>query len=214
MNRKFLLIVLPFLAFGAPDHASAQEKEFPAYNCAITPPAGWNTMEDFKAPQGFATAFANADRTGILILLVDDPRKSAGSMDERFVSEFERGIVDSGGGDRVSGGFIEIAGVKGYERFGRIVTNGKTVSSLTRAVIADRRVFSVSGILVDGDVSKDPALQSAVASFRFLHPPDTSVSAEPEPTASYRAGVLVGRILVIALIVAIVYKLVTFRRKK
>ncbi len=192
----------------------AQEKEFPAYNCAITPPAGWNKMEDFKVPQGFGTAFANADRTGILILMVDDPRRSASSMDDRFVSEFERGIVDSGGGERVSGGFIEIAGLKGYERYGRIATNGKSVSSMTRAVIAERRVFSVSGILVDGDVSKDPSLQSAVASFRFLHPPDTSVSAEPEQSASYRAGVLVGRVLVIAMIVAIVYKLVAARRKK
>jgi len=115
---KRLLIAL--ITFFAPTYSLVgQEREFTNYNCAITPPDGWSMMTNYPSQPGlFTIFFGKADKSRLVLLMVDDRHKPAGPVDDRFVAEFEGGVERGGGGKRISGRFTEIDGIKGYERLG------------------------------------------------------------------------------------------------
>lgn len=190
----------------------AQERVFANYNCAITPPAGWQWVTNLSPMPGFCAAFRNTAHTRIVLLTIDDKHKPSGLVDERFVAELERGIEASGGGKRVSGTFIEVAGIKGYERLGRIRVNGKEGSTITRVVPADRVLYIVQAMRFDGAANNDPEIHEALGSFRFIRAPSRPARSG---SAAYQFGYLMGRLVVplglVGVLVAII--VASIRRK-
>jgi hypothetical protein len=146
-------------------------------------------MTNLQPQPGFCAAVGNTARTRLVMLVIDDRDKHPATMNERFVAEFERGVEATGVGKRVSGRFIEIAGIKSYERLGRMRVNGKEGTSITRVVLADGALYSVQAMRFDGDASDDPEIREALASFRFIRAPSPPVRPV---SAAYRIGYLTG----------------------
>lgn len=190
----------------------AQERVFADRNCAITPPAGWRWMTNLPPQPVFCAAFGNTARNRLVMLMINDKGQAPGPMNERFVAEFERGVEASGGGKRVSGKFIEIAGLKAYERLGRAQVKGKEVSTLMQVVPANGTVYSVQAMRFDGDANDDPEIREALGSFRFIQtpsPPALSVSA------AYKFGYFIGRLAPTVLLGGVIVAVVVaaLRRK-
>jgi hypothetical protein len=123
------------------------------------------------------------------MLMIDDKHKASGTVDDQFVKGFEQGLESSGVGKRDSGKFIEIAGIKAYERTGHTLVKGKNASTVMQVVPADGKLYSLQAMRLDGDASDDPEIRGVFASFRFLKPP------APPPSAAYRMGYLFGSLL-------------------
>jgi len=192
-----------FVLFLAATHGlSGQEREFAAYNCAITPPDGWQKMTNMPPQPGLLAAFGKADKTALLLIVVDDHNKTSGQMDDRFVSEFERGVESSGVGKRVSGRFIEVAGIKSYERLGNFLVNGKHASIIMQAVPADGRLYSLQAMRFDGQAGESPEIRRALASFRFIRAPAVPNPTYSSDSAAYRTGYLMGRVAGVAVVIA------------
>jgi hypothetical protein len=187
------------IIFGA-YRAFGQEREFANYNCAVTIPDGWQKMTNLPPQPGLIGAFARPDKTRLVMLVVDTQSHLSGPLDDRSVSEFERGLERSGGGNRVSGKFIEIGGIKAYERLGQAAVKGKTVSILLQVLVADGKVYSLQGMRFDGDVDRDPEIRGIFTSFRFITPPAAPTASSSATSTAYRAGYLVGRIGALALV--------------
>lgn len=204
------------LVVGAAQSPPAQEQVFGKYNCAITPPDDWQAVVDLPPQAGLFGGFANSDRTRLLTLkLIQDQKKRSGPMDDRFVSEFEEGYEASGGGKPVSRRFIEVSGIKGYERVGDSVINGQRVSIVTRVVPSKRSFYIIQAMRFDGDATEEPALGKALASFRFLKAP-VPVAESDSGSAAYRIGVLTGRVIGFLLVVGILIAIIAnvFRKRK
>jgi hypothetical protein len=178
----------------------AQERTFPQYNCAVTPPTGWHELE-LPPQQAFCAAFENASNTQLFMLIIDDKHKVAGEVDDRFISNFEKGVESSGAGKRLSGKFVDIAGLKGYERLGQATIKGREASTIMRVVPADERFYSLQAMRFDGDVSDAPEIQEALATFRFITPPSPPPSRADR--TAYRIGTYIA-IIMAALIGSII----------
>ena len=205
------------LVFAVTHGVLGQEQEFAGYNCAITPPDGWLKLTNLPPQPGVLVTFTKADKTALLLLVVDDRNKPSGPMNDRFVSEFERGLQSSGVGKRVSGRFIEVAGMKSYERLGTASVNGKHASIIMQAVPTDGRFYHLQGLRFDGDASEDPEIRKGLASFRFIRPPAAPIRAYSSQSEAYRTGYLLGRVAVVALLVAgviAVVRAITRRKDK
>jgi len=191
------------MLFLAATHAVlGQERELAGYNCAITPPNGWQMMTNLPPRPGLVTLFAKADKTALLFLLIDDHNEVSGPLDDRFVSEFERGVEDAGAGKRVSGKFIEVAGIKSYERLGNVSANGKRASTIMQAVPTEGRIYSLLAMRFDGDASEDREIRKALASFRFIKAPAVPSQLSSSRSAAYRIGYTIGNATGIALLIA------------
>lgn len=179
--------------FAVTHSAAGQERRFTNYNCAITVPGDWYLMTNLPPQPGLVAAYGKADKTAFLILIVDDRDNPSGPLDDRFVSEFERGVESTGVGKRISGRFIEIAGIKGYERLGNAVVNGKHASTIMQSVPADGRFYNLQAMRFDGVANEDQEIRNALASFRFLRPPASPVRSYSSGSAAYRMGYLIGK---------------------
>jgi hypothetical protein len=135
-----------------------------------------------------------------VVVIVYD-HKSSGPLDEHFISEFERGMESSGAGKRVSGKFIEIRGIKSYERLGNAVVDGKCATVLTQVIPVKGRIYLLQGLRVEGEANDDPEILSFLASFSFIMPP----VAQPEHLApesiAFRIGFWAASTLVIFAII-------------
>lgn len=187
---------IPFLAFFLLSACSvvAQEKTFPEYNCAITPPAGWHQMTNLPPQKVFCAGFRNSSETLLLMLIIADVHKLSGPLDDQTVDGIEKGLESSGMGKRDSGKFIEIAGIKSYERTGHVLAQGKNSSTITQMVLADGKLYSINAMRTDGSASDDPTIRAALGSFRFITPPSPSPSATDR--TAYTIGKYVGIVLV------------------
>jgi hypothetical protein len=192
------------LVIAAPRGVFAQERQFADYNCAITFPDGWHLMTNLPPQQSVLAAYGDAAGTRLVYLLIF-AKKPTGPLDDHFISEYERGIQESGGGERLSGKFIEIAGIKSYERLGSLLIRGKRASMIGQLVPADGRFYNLQAMRFDGDANDDPEIRQILGSFRFIRPPDLSYTPD---SIAYRMGQLTGFLLVILAIVAVVVALV------
>ena len=189
-SRTTLLTSALFLVLFAPHRLPGNEVGFVAYNCAITPPDGWPLMTNLPPQPGLVAAFGKADKTALLILVIDERNKPAGPMDEQSVINFEAGVENSGGGKRLSGRFFEMAGIKAYERVGNASVKGRHASTIMNVVPADGKFYNVQVMRFDGDATADSEILKALASFRFLKAPSVSIRTSPSGSAAYESGKL------------------------
>ena len=114
--------------------AGAQEQKFDKYNFAITPPAGW-TQATAPAGSEVVAMFVNPGHTATLVIGTADSStvgtiKGPAEMNDDFVREFNKGVDEGSGGKFISGKFVEVRGIKSYERLGELTRKGKTLSTL------------------------------------------------------------------------------------
>lgn len=206
MNPRLLLALLA-LSFASTSQVRANEQVFDELNFAFTPPDNWRAVTNTSTnSEILIVAYAPPGGGRMLILDVDN-RKPTGPIDDKFVRDFDDGVERGGGGKRISGGFIEMDGVKGFERVSNRVIAGRQTSSVLHAVLTSERFYSVEGITLKG-APGTPDIQKAMASFRFLtqaHAPHRSPQS-----AAYRAGYLIGKYFIPAGFVVMVIFFVVF----
>jgi hypothetical protein len=161
-----------------------QERDFPQYNFAIRLPDGWQSITNLPARPGVIATFVDAAKIRQVVLLVYD-HKASGSLDDRFISEFERGMESSGAGKRVSGRFIEVCGIKSYERLANVVADGKRATLLTQVIPVKGRLYLLQGLRIDGEASDDPEIRNCLTAFRFITPP-VAQTGQTSENASFR----------------------------
>ncbi len=198
-----LLLTLPAL--------HAQEQQFAEQNCAFTPPEGWKPIHPATPQPGVVAIFANADRTRLVLLVVDRHEKIYAPLSDTFVAGFDRG-VEHGGGNRLWGKFIQLDGFPTYERLGSVTRGTKQLSVLMEVVPVSNGVFSMQGIRLNGDASADPDLQKSLASFHFLTRPQPALGLPPGASAAFRTGFLIAKytmpLLMLAGVVAVLFVVV------
>ena len=215
MGSFGLVLVLLFLGFYS---LRGQEKVFADHNCAITPPTGWQWLTNLPPQEAFYAAFGNTARTRIITLVIDDRHKS-GPMSEGFVAEFDKGVERSGGGKRVSGKFIEVAGLKSYERHGPVRVKGKEGSTIIRVVPTAGAIYTVEAMSFDEEVSEDAEIREALGSFRFIRPPSPPARSA---SAAYQFGYMMGKLVpavllgvaIIVIIGILIFQRVIKRRQR
>jgi len=203
--RRLISILAIFVAV----HDSiGQEREFPAHNCAITPPPNWQTVTNFLSQPGVVAVFGNRQRTRLVFVAFDNRHKPPRHLDERFISQFERESEDAGKEKRLWGRFIEVDGIKSYERLGYATLRGKRTSTLTRAVPTTTGFYIVNGMRLDGDASEANEIVECVESFRFIKPPPPVAKSRSVDSAPYRISNLIGRLTVLVLFLIVVVAIV------
>jgi hypothetical protein len=190
MKRLVLFLVF----FAATHDLLSQEWEFPKHNFAITPPIDWHVITNAPPQPGLIVGFGNKDGTRMLFVAIDPDTKPDRKLDKQAVVEFEKG-AERLGGKRIWGRFVDVAGLKGYERLGNIALGGKYLSDLTRWFPTDGRSYFLMGMRSDGDASEATDILKSFESFRFIHPP-----AEP---GSLRRMLTFGGILIVVIVTVI-----------
>ena|SRR5579859_5222317 len=199
------LVRCHLFAFAGAVAALAQERQFPEVNFAITPPSGWHWATNLPSTQDIQGIIANAANTE-LVLFIAESNSGAGPVDDRAVSEFEIGL-GSDGGKRLSGKYIEVDGVKAYERVGSAVIKGKHVSTLIYFFAADGRFYNMEAMRFDGEAAEDPDIQQAMDSFHFIKRPKTFI---PQRSAAFQTGYIMGRLMGMMVLVVGVVALILF----
>lgn len=188
-----------------------QEEAFADENCALTPPAGWRHLDSMNQPGCFA-AFGNADRSRIVLLFAHQRGRPAAEFGDAGVESFEQGVTKAGGGERLSGKFVEMAGYRAYERRGMLSAKGNQMSSLMIAMPTGDGIYLLEALAVGGDAGEDAAIRQTLGTFRFLHPPG------PPQSAAYRLGYLLGQIgfavVVVGLVIGLVVRAITRNRSR
>lgn len=196
-----LLTAVCTLFFAALSGALAMEQQFPDDNCAITIPDTWLVMTNYSPQPGLLAVYSDATGNRRLILQIIN-KKPPGPLDDRFIAEFEKGYQESGGGVPLSGKYIEVDGIKSYERLGGFVLQGKQISTMIRLVPGEDRYYNMHAMRFDGDASEDPELRQVIDSFRFIHP---FVPSYAPDSISYQIGKLTGALLIVIAVVAVVF---------
>jgi hypothetical protein len=178
-----------------------QEQVFKGDNCAITPPDGWPALTGGPANPAILGRFANADRSGLLMVMCKDGAGNL-ALDDKFIASFEKGREQSSGITRISGQFIQASGTKGYEELGKVTVNGQPASSLSRTFLADGKVYDLEALDYTGDASKNPAIVKSFDSFRFLTPPAAPVTGLDHDDVSSKIADVVVVILVVLVVLA------------
>ncbi len=209
IRRNWQFAVWLLLLAGLVSAARADEQVFADYNCAFTPPEGWQLKSDLPPLSGgkIVTAFRNADNTELIMLVVPNARE-AGPLDDRFVTNFEAGVESSGAGKRIWGKFVQAAGVRAYESLRPVPANGKSLSSLGLTLLADGKTYELQALSAAGAADLEPDIQKSFASFRFLKPPVVPAVPASGATESDKIGYQIGQYTGIALVVVVLVVLV------
>ena len=200
MNRRFKLFLFA-LFFAVTLQMRAEEQVFTNLNFALTPPDSWVTITNItKRPGMFLVAYVSPEGGRMLTLVIDSSRKPQGPLNDKFIEGFDQGVEQSGGGKRISGKFVEMGGVKAYERTANRVINGRQTSSVLYAMLTSERFYSIEGIALKNPAD-DEDLQKALASFRFLTP--VHEPQEFQQSAAFRAGYIFGKYVIPIGVVAV-----------
>ena len=176
------------------------EKQFVDDNFAITIPDGWHVVTNLPPTPGMVAAYGDVTRKRMALLLIGNERPS-GPMSERLAAEIDQGFQRKGRDIRISGKFIDVGGIKSYERLGSLDSHGKHITTANLFVPGENRYYDVQALRTDGDVSEDPEIQQIIGSFRFLHP---FVPSYGQDSVAYRAGEIAGASIVIIFVVGVV----------
>src|SRR5215469_10108239 len=195
-----LLSTLCAFSFGAWGGTMSIEQDFPNNNCGITFPAGWHVQSNFPSRPGVVAAYIDTTRNRAIILVIDNIRPS-GPIDDRFIAGYDQHLEKIDGDKHWGGNYIEVGGIKSYERFGAIDSHGQHISTVNLLVPGENAYYDVLAMRYNGDASDDPEIQQIIGSFRFLHP---FVPAYDPNSIAFRIGRLIGHLIVILFVVAIV----------
>lgn len=204
LPTKIFLACLLAIHFVLPVRGDAgREESFAGNNCAVTPPAGWQHLDGINQPGCFAS-FCNADRSRIVLLMVHERGHPAAEFSDASVQAFEQGVTKAGGGDRMSGKFVEMAGYRAYERRGTLSGKGNRMSSLMIAMPTGDGIYLLEALASNGDAGEDAEIRQTLGTFRFLRSPG------PPQSAAYRLGYLLGQIGFGAVAVGLVIGLIVW----
>lgn len=184
--------------------AQAQERRFEKYNCAFTPPAGWEEPVPLPALPHLACFYQRPDGKVLVALLIEDSETQVYGISERSAAEFEKGMTKGEGSAPIWGRLSTMGGLKCYERLARMTPSGQEAFHWTRMTVAGRW-YTLRAMSLDGDASEDRDLHLAFESFRFLQPPTPPLSRmaallEPDPSDAsipHRVGVAIGYYIMI-----------------
>src|SRR6185369_15351419 len=112
----------------------AAEKEYPAYNCAVTPPDGWDDVLANVEQKGPIAAFAPPDRTRVVEIVIGTEQPLTHEIDGDFVSKLEKRMEAHPDDKRLSARVLSFRGIKIYERISDTTIGGKAVSKMVRIV--------------------------------------------------------------------------------
>lgn len=201
MAKSLRLTAVCALFFAAAGGALAAEQQFADDNCAITFPDTWHDVTSKLPLSGLLVAFSDADGKEI-VYLQRIPGKPSGPLNDRYIAEMEKGIEETGGGEKLSGKYIEVAGMKSYERLGTVAARGKNVSTMSWFVPGEDNYYNIQALRFDGDASQDAEIHQVFNSFRFLHPFTPSFTVNPDSEA-FHIGELVGALGVVVAVVVL-----------
>jgi hypothetical protein len=204
MNPRFILTILS-LSFAVTSQVRASEQVFKELNFAFTPPDNWKSVTNASKAAGILIVAYAPPGGGRMLILDVDNRKTTASIDDKFLRDFDQGVEKGGGGKRISGGFIEVDGVKGFERVSNRLFGGRQTSSILHGVLTSERFYSVESITLKG-APDDPDLQRAMASFRFLTP--ASEPRRSAQSAAYQFGYMLGKYMIPGAVIGVVAVLI------
>ncbi len=165
-------LVCAVLILHAVHLAAGQERQLNEANCAVTLPADWEDLTPTKEKPGDVLAvFGTHDQQRSLMVLLDHRGTSSFPADQWFAAEIDARCECTSAGRKIAGRFIEIAGLRGYERRGALLVHFKHVSTLVWAIPTGEGTYLLQGTVVDGKADQASDVQQTMASFRFLHPP-------------------------------------------
>jgi hypothetical protein len=214
MNALILrVLIFAGLVFFIPaGTACAEEKTFPNFNVAVTPPDAWSDVTASVHTTGLIVAYRDSAQNRIVMLLANENPAMIAEIDDHWVDGFERGMERSGGSKRASGHFITVQGCKSYERTGTRPVNGRSLSTVARAIPVRGRVYLVEAMRSDGKEAADDAeIHQFLESFRFLQPPPALLFGGK--SAAYRTGYLIGQLMVAGLVIGGIALAIVFIRR-
>jgi hypothetical protein len=178
------------LFFAACGGAWSMEQQFAEDNFAITLPDTWHELTNIAPQPTLLAAYSDATGNRRVVLEIIE-KKPTGPLDDRFITGFEKGYQESGGGTPLSGKYIEVDGIKSYELLGSTVLRGKQISTVMRLIPGENQYYNIQALRFDGDASEDPEIQQAIGSFRFLH----HFVPTYAPDLAFRIGQLTGYLM-------------------
>jgi hypothetical protein len=197
---SFLLFIL-LINF----NSRGSERVFTNDNFAISVPDGWEEIKN-TPKQGnmqMLGLFRSPGKNTLLMLMFEANPRNPEVIDDRYVADLEGSLQQGGQGQPMSSRFLEIGGVKAYERQGTMSVNGKTVSVLFQVMIADRKTYGMQAMRFGGNVADDGDVLKSMASFRFLTPPKP-LSPLAGKSPAYQMGHDIGQLsMYAAVLVAI-----------
>ena len=217
--------LLVVLGFGLVSIAFTQERQFPQHNCAVILPEGWQEYKEPSPPRTLVAAFAKADKSRLFSLIVNKDNVPGLSIEEH-IDKYERSVRAKGQGPLVSGKIGRVAGIKAYERVGKLLVNGREHSSLSLYLSADGKLYSLQCVMRDGDAATDPEIRQCLNGFRFLRTPvapsvtsstgrandSTGRAYDRSRSLGYQIGYRMGQLTPIAVVIAVVMLLVSKKK--
>ncbi len=167
------------------------------HNYIITVPDAWTVT--FQNSAGFS--LASPDRQKTITLLIS--KVSYRTLDSKSIAQIEQ-MSAQAGAHKVSSRTFMIDAVPAYELLLSIGKAPYSSTFLNRAIIADRKLYSLGAMHGGGDVIQDADIQDGLASFHFLHP--------PKPPSSFGFGSLVMKIAILGVIMVGVFLVVRSRK--
>ncbi len=182
---------------------------FSTKNFAITPPLGWEKVNDLPKEPAITAFYRNPDKTAMLLITIQEGGTMPRPMSDQVVEDFERGFENSGGGKRLSGHFIDVSGIRAYERIGRLQKDGRDISSVVWLIPDDGVTYQLQAISLDGEANTNPELRKALESFRYLNVPAETYSetAALEKNPAYRMGGVMAKGLIGIVVLLILGKM-------
>ncbi len=186
--------------FAAVGVALPEERQFADDNCSVTFPDTWHEITKKLSVPGLLVAFSDATGKKI-VYLQRIPGKPSGPLNDRYIAEMEKGIEETGGGEKLSGKYIEVAGIKSYERLGIVPVRGRNVSTMSWFVPGENNYYNIQALRFEGDASQDTEIRQVFDSFRFLHP-FVPTYAPNLDSAAYQIGKGIGALGVLVVVVS------------
>jgi hypothetical protein len=202
-RRAMAAVLTVVVSLAAAWSLAAQEQIFSNYNCTLTVPEGWHVATNATSrPERVTITFSAPGRNRFLALTVQSDPKPTAPLDDLFVASYERGMENIYG-KKLSGQFIEVDGLKAYERLSNPTIQGKQASIIGHLILTDTSAYTVEGMRFGGAVTDDNEIAQALASFRFITRPSAPVISSE--MAAYRIGYVIGRygVFVVGAVIAL-----------
>lgn len=114
------------------------------------------------------------------------------TLNSNSIAAIEQDFLQAGS-QKVSSRTFAIDGVPAYEIILSIGKAPFASSFVNHVIIADGKLYSLQGMHMGGDVTRDSDIQGGLASFHFLQP--------PKPSASSRFGSLGLKLAILGIII-------------
>lgn len=189
--------------------ASAAPLSFPDHNFSIEVPTTWTPINPMP-PQVLA-AFRSADNSKKLLVFatkIQNKERSIAASD--FRDGVKKGMTDQGWQvdpeQQLTIRGMPFVSVTGH------LPSGVTMTAYLAA--AGDELYMVQAILRAGNAATDPEVQSVIQNFSFLSPVQPLPDSTQPQSAAFRAGQVIGKLLIFFLIAACIVHFIKRARSK